>query len=59
VNCGVKSSLVSNHPWSHPQSRGYVRPSPKVISRKGLTRKGASAQTLRFRRREGEGHGYH
>jgi hypothetical protein len=54
VNCGVKSSLVSNHPWSCPQSHGYIRPSPKVILRKGLIRKGSSTQTLRFRRCEGE-----
>jgi hypothetical protein len=59
VNYRVKSSLVSNHPCPCPQSRGDVRPSHKVVSRKGLTRKGASTQTLIFRRREGEGHMYH
>jgi hypothetical protein len=43
---GLKSSLIPNHLWPRPQSRGHVRSSPKVTSRGGLSEKGANAQVL-------------
>jgi hypothetical protein len=50
-DCGTKISLIPNHYWLRPQSRGQKKAFPKVISREYLSENELTPNTLRFRRR--------
>jgi hypothetical protein len=48
VNCEEKGNLASNHPWLRSKLRGYMRLSPKVTSRRGLSEKGLAPKLIYF-----------
>jgi hypothetical protein len=59
VNCGVKSSWFQTT-LGHTHNRvDYMRSSPKVMTRKGLSEKGLVPKLGDFASEKGEGHEYH